>query len=299
MIVAGGYDDRGTALDSTELFHSTDLTFYRTAAELAACGTGGRRRRPASGLDRRNGRHRRTGRDRRTEDGRWSPGPGLRTPRVKMGAAWVGAERVLVVGGSTNIEGRTRLASTELVDLASGRVSVGPDSPPVSTSSTAPSSVCGTGGSPSPAVRPSSSTTLGRTGSLCFLSHAWTSRRSGRRPRSRPTSSSSQVGTTNRSCRHLARCSFTSLPVVRVDQGFRSWFGTAMVVGCRYGCTTSSSTPTTCPAWPGSGLRSCAGTCSPNGGERSSSDRASTHPSGCASCRSTIRSRPRTGCTST
>ena len=61
------------------------------------------------------------------QDGLWSPGPRLRTPRVKMGAAWAGAERVLVVGGSTNIQDSTRLSSTEVVDLASGRVSAGPE----------------------------------------------------------------------------------------------------------------------------------------------------------------------------
>jgi hypothetical protein len=128
VIVAGGFDDHGTALASTELFDPMDMKFSpgpqlsspRAAQVAVAVGRlvvliGGTAE--TDGLAETDV----------LQDGRWSTGPRLRTPRVKMGASWVGAGRVLVVGGSTNIEGRTRLASTELVDLASGRVSAGPE----------------------------------------------------------------------------------------------------------------------------------------------------------------------------
>ncbi len=58
--------------------------------------------------------------------GRWQPGPRLLTPRVKMGAAALGDARLFVVGGSTDTEGRTRLDSSEVLDLRTGRVAAGP-----------------------------------------------------------------------------------------------------------------------------------------------------------------------------
>ena len=58
--------------------------------------------------------------------GRWQPGPRLLTPRVKMGAAALSDSQLLVVGGSTDTEGRTRLASTERLNLRTGRVTAGP-----------------------------------------------------------------------------------------------------------------------------------------------------------------------------
>ncbi len=59
-------------------------------------------------------------------DGRWRPGPRLLTPRVKMGAAGLGNARLFVVGGSTETEGRTRLDSSEVLDLRTGQVTAGP-----------------------------------------------------------------------------------------------------------------------------------------------------------------------------
>jgi hypothetical protein len=128
VIVAGGFDGQGAALASTELFDPMDMKFspgpqlsWPRAAQVAVAV--GRRVVLIGGTADTHG----LADTDVLQDGRWSPGPRLRTPRVKMGAAWAGAERVLVVGGSTGIEGRTRLSSTELVDLASGRVSVGPE----------------------------------------------------------------------------------------------------------------------------------------------------------------------------
>jgi hypothetical protein len=128
VMVAGGFDARGEALLSTEVFDPTRLTFDwgpplsvpRAAHVAVAVGdrvvlVGGTR--DAVGLAETDV----------LQDGRWSPGPRLHTPRVKMGAAWIGAGRVLVVGGATDVEGRARLASSEVLDLSAGRVSAGPD----------------------------------------------------------------------------------------------------------------------------------------------------------------------------
>ncbi len=62
-------------------------------------------------------------------DNRWTPGPALRTPRVKHGVAALDDRRVLVVGGATETEGRERLATTEVLDLVLGSVRRGPDLP--------------------------------------------------------------------------------------------------------------------------------------------------------------------------
>jgi hypothetical protein len=59
--------------------------------------------------------------------GGWTAGPDLNTPRVKMGAVPLGDGKVFVVGGGTDTEGRTKLRSTELVDVSAGTVTVGPD----------------------------------------------------------------------------------------------------------------------------------------------------------------------------
>jgi hypothetical protein len=59
--------------------------------------------------------------------GGWTAGPDLRTARVKMGAVPLGAGKVFVVGGATDTEGRTKLRSSELVDVRAGTVTAGPD----------------------------------------------------------------------------------------------------------------------------------------------------------------------------
>ncbi len=59
-------------------------------------------------------------------DGTWAPGPDLLTPRVKLGAAVLSAQRVLVVGGASSTEGREKLASTEILSLRTGRSTYGP-----------------------------------------------------------------------------------------------------------------------------------------------------------------------------
>ncbi len=57
----------------------------------------------------------------------WTPGPVMGTPRVKHAATVLPDDSVLIVGGSTDVEGRELLASTELLDLAAMRFEAGPD----------------------------------------------------------------------------------------------------------------------------------------------------------------------------
>jgi hypothetical protein len=51
----------------------------------------------------------------------------LLTPRVKLGVAPLPDDRVLVVGGATETEGRERLATTEILDLRQGTLEPGPE----------------------------------------------------------------------------------------------------------------------------------------------------------------------------
>lgn len=60
-------------------------------------------------------------------DGAWRPGPSLVTARVKHAAVTLANGRVLVIGGSEDIEGHTKLTSTELLDPATGSATAGPD----------------------------------------------------------------------------------------------------------------------------------------------------------------------------
>jgi hypothetical protein len=57
----------------------------------------------------------------------WSPGPPMGTPRVKHAAVALPDESLLIVGGSTDAEGRELLDSTELLDVAAMRTEAGPD----------------------------------------------------------------------------------------------------------------------------------------------------------------------------
>ncbi len=127
VIVAGGFDELGAALQSTELFDPASDTFtagpelsdpraahVTATVDDAVVLVGGTESSEAL---------------RTTDvfrDGAWQPGPRLSTPRVKLGVAAIGAERLFVVGGATDVEGRERLATTEIVDLARGAVREGP-----------------------------------------------------------------------------------------------------------------------------------------------------------------------------
>lgn len=59
--------------------------------------------------------------------GAWLSGPDLLIPRVKHAAIALAGGRVLVIGGSNDIEGRDRLASAEILDLVAGTSTRGPE----------------------------------------------------------------------------------------------------------------------------------------------------------------------------
>jgi hypothetical protein len=128
VLIAGGTDGVHEALRTTELFDPATETFSagprmaaaRTAHVAVAVGgsvvvIGGigasSRALPTTEIFR---------------DGRWVPGPRLRTARVKHGAVTLLDGRVLVVGGSPGREGHVRFASTELLDIGQGRTRPGP-----------------------------------------------------------------------------------------------------------------------------------------------------------------------------
>ena len=127
VLIAGGFDVNGRAMRDSELFDPADNEFApgpemstpRAAHVSVALGDtvvliGGTTDAAALGT---------------TDvlrDGRWQPGPHLLTPRVKMGAAPLGDAQVFVVGGSTDTEGRSRLDSSELLNLRTGEVAAGP-----------------------------------------------------------------------------------------------------------------------------------------------------------------------------
>jgi hypothetical protein len=130
VLVAGGSDANGVALDTTEYFDPRTGAFtpgpplLRPRAAHVAVLSG-------SALVLAGG----------TEDtaaiaatevldvrgGGWTAGPELSTPRVKTGAVPLGDGEVFVVGGATDTEGRSKLRSSELVDVWAGTVTAGPD----------------------------------------------------------------------------------------------------------------------------------------------------------------------------
>ena len=127
VILCGGVGADGEPLDSTEIFDPSSNTFspgprlsepraahvaVRLGDRLILIG-GERDSRALSTTD-------------VLTDMEWTPGPTLRVPRVKHAAVALPDGRILVVGGAINTEGRHRLSSTELIDLASGRVDDGP-----------------------------------------------------------------------------------------------------------------------------------------------------------------------------
>lgn len=128
VVIAGGFDESGTALASTEIFDPAsdsvtagpELSAARAGHVTATVGdtvvlVGGTESSEAvASTD-------------VLDDGAWRPGPQLSTPRVKLGVAAIGPDRLLVVGGATDVEGRERLPTTEIVDLARGAVEKGPE----------------------------------------------------------------------------------------------------------------------------------------------------------------------------
>ena len=130
VVVVGGFGVDGAALATTEYFDPATRTFRQgprmlgpRAAHVAVLVghdlvlVGGTEQTHAIAgtevLD--------------VDAGRWAVGPDLATPRVKLGAVAVGAGQVFVVGGATDTEGRTKLSSSELVDVGAGTVSAGPE----------------------------------------------------------------------------------------------------------------------------------------------------------------------------
>jgi hypothetical protein len=127
VLLCGG-QDAGGALASTELFDPATETF-RTGQQLSAP----RAAHGAASVGDRIVLVGGTADDAAlaTTDvltsGVWTRGPQLLTPRVKHGVAALAGERLLVVGGSPTTEGRELLMSTEVMELATGRVTPGPD----------------------------------------------------------------------------------------------------------------------------------------------------------------------------
>ena len=128
VLIAGGVDETGQALTSTEMYDpDTDtfvsgpkLTAPRSAHAAVAVGDNVV---VVGGIA--------TGAALASTDvlanGQWTAGPRMLVPRVKHAAAALPGGRILVIGGSTSVEGRQKLASTELVDLSSAKVEFGPD----------------------------------------------------------------------------------------------------------------------------------------------------------------------------
>ncbi len=128
VLIAGGFDASGAALTTTEVFDPATgefapglpLSAPRAAQSAVLIGRdvvliGGTR----------------SGRALRTTDvladGRWTPGPNLLTPRVKLAAVALSGPDVFVVGGASSTEGRERLSTTEILDVRRGTSRYGPE----------------------------------------------------------------------------------------------------------------------------------------------------------------------------
>jgi hypothetical protein len=133
VLIAGGQGVSGAALRSAEVVHpssgevtsAANLPQPRTAHAAAAVG---RRVVLIGGTT--------TGDDAvgssvvyDSRSGTWSPGPALRTARVKHAAIALPSGGILVVGGSKSAESRRAFASTEMLDPALTRFTTGPSLP--------------------------------------------------------------------------------------------------------------------------------------------------------------------------
>ncbi|MGI8645135.1 MAG: Kelch repeat-containing protein [Nocardioides sp.] len=127
VLVADGFDATGRAVATTEVFDPEQDAFAAGPALLAARAAhvavtvgadvllvGGTRRSAALATTA------------LWRNGTWRPGPRLLVARVKLGVAALGDGRVLVVGGSTETEGRQRLDSTEVLTLDAASAAPGP-----------------------------------------------------------------------------------------------------------------------------------------------------------------------------
>lgn len=56
----------------------------------------------------------------------WAAGPTLSQGRIKLAAITLRDDRVLVVGGAADTEGRRKLATTEVLDISAGTAVPGP-----------------------------------------------------------------------------------------------------------------------------------------------------------------------------
>jgi len=126
VLIAGGFDAAGRALRTTEYFDPAANAFT-AGPELSAARAAHAAVRMGDRAVLIGGTS--TGAALSSTDvlahGSWQPGPTLKIGRVKHAALGLAGGELLVVGGSTTIEGNVMLDSTELVDLDSG-VSAGP-----------------------------------------------------------------------------------------------------------------------------------------------------------------------------
>ena len=128
VLIAGGVDGSLTALATTELFDPATAAF--TAGPDLPTPRAGHVAGVVGDVVLLMGGTRSSTALRTTEvlsNGEWSAGPRLLSPRVKHGLALLADGRVLVVGGATDTEGRERLATTEIIDLANRDVVAGPE----------------------------------------------------------------------------------------------------------------------------------------------------------------------------
>jgi hypothetical protein len=129
VLLAGGVDGAGAVLSTTEIFDPASSEFSsgpglsRPRSAHVAVSVGARIVLVGGTQD---GAHGLASTD-VLLGSRWSPGPDLLVGRVKMGAAPIGDSRLLVVGGSDDVEGNTKFSSTEVIDLARGSTRPGPD----------------------------------------------------------------------------------------------------------------------------------------------------------------------------
>jgi hypothetical protein len=127
VLICGGVDGDGKALSTTELFDPRTGTF-RPGPPMSSPRNGHAAVEVDGGLVLVGGvvNASTAATTDVLEAGAWSPGPELDTARVKHAAVALPDGRVLVIGGAPSTEGRTLLASTEIVDVPAARVQPGP-----------------------------------------------------------------------------------------------------------------------------------------------------------------------------
>jgi len=130
VLVVGGQDDDGKRLASTELLDMEKQTFTpgpSMGSRRSYCGTVALEDSRVVVVGGSNGNILSTSEVLSPSTDTWSPGPNMASSRYGSASLPLSSARILVIGGASGYHTRTSLSTTEIIDLASGASTPGPE----------------------------------------------------------------------------------------------------------------------------------------------------------------------------